>query len=291
MQAEPSRVAIVTGAGNGLGKAYAIALARSGVRVVVNDLGGEDGDAARSPAEAVVDEIERFGGEAYAAICSVTDEAGVAAMVDETINRWGRIEILINNAGILRSRGFARTDIADFKMLIDVNLIGAAICSHAVWEQMRAQGHGRILMTTSEGALYPTPGAAGYAAAKLGLVGLMNSLSAEGAKYDIRVNSIAPAAATRMTADLLAPADFARLTHESVVAAALFLVGEDAPRGTVLAAGAGRFERAYISHTRVVRLPDDEFEPACVAARFDAISDREDDAVPLAAYSVSRADD
>ncbi|PKQ00880.1 MAG: hypothetical protein CVT74_01830 [Alphaproteobacteria bacterium HGW-Alphaproteobacteria-13] len=175
MQAESDRrVAIVTGAGNGLGKAYAIALARRGVRVVVNDLGSE--------AEAVAEEIGRFGGEAFAARCSVTDEQAVPAMVADAIGRWGRIDVLINNAGILRSRGFARTELADFKALVDVNLIGAAVCSHAVWEQMRAQGHGRILMTTSEGALYPTPGAAGYAAAKLGLVGLMNSLSAEGAK-------------------------------------------------------------------------------------------------------------
>jgi len=284
MQAEPDhRVAVITGAGNGLGKAYAIALARSGVRVVVNDLGPE--------AEAVAEEIRRFGGEALAACCSVTDEQAVPAMIMETIERWGRIDILVNNAGILRSRGFARTDLADFKALVDVNLIGAAVCSHAVWEPMRAQGHGRILMTTSEGALYPTPGAAGYAAAKLGLVGLMNSLSVEGAKYDIRVNSIAPAAATRMTADLLAPADFARLTHESVVAAALYLVGDDAPSGVILAAGAGRFERAYISHTRGLRLPDAEFLPERIAAHFDAISDRSGDAVPRSAYSVSRSGD
>lgn len=284
MHAEADRrVAIVTGAGNGLGRAYAVALARGGVRVVVNDLGHE--------AQAVAEEIGRFGGEAFAACCSVTDEQAVPAMVADAIGRWGRVDVLINNAGILRSRGFARTDLADFKALVDVNLIGAAVCSHAVWEPMRAQGHGRILMTTSEGALYPTPGAAGYAAAKLGLVGLMNSLSVEGAKYDIRVNSIAPAAATRMTADLLSPADFARLTHESVVAAALYLVGEDAPNGVVLAAGAGRFERAYISHTRGIRLPDGDFAPARIAARFDAISDRSGDAVPRAAYSVSRPGD
>jgi NAD(P)-dependent dehydrogenase (short-subunit alcohol dehydrogenase family) len=288
MQAETSRrVAIVTGAGTGLGRAYALALARSGVRLVVNDLGAEEGSAAA----AVTEEITGFGGEAFAAGCSVTDEAGVAAMVAETIARWGRIDILVNNAGILRSRGFARTDLADFRALVDVNLIGAAVCSHAVWEQMRVQGRGRILMTTSEGALYPTPGAAGYAAAKLGLVGLMNSLSVEGAKYDIRVNSIAPAAATQMTADLLPPADFARLTHESVVAAALFLVGEDAPNGAILAAGAGRFERAYISHTRGIRLPDAEFLPERIAAHFDAISDRSGDAVPRSAYSVSRSED
>lgn len=279
-----NRVAIVTGAANGLGKAYALALASDGIKVVINDLD--------SPAvNAVVDEIRSLGGEALAACCSVTDEAGVAAMVAETLERWGRIDILINNAGILRTRGFVRTDMADFRLLVEVNLMGAAICSHAVWEQMRVQGYGRILMTTSEGALYPTPGAAGYAAAKLGLVGLMNSLSAEGAKYDIRVNSIAPAAATQMTAELLPPADFARLTHESVVAAALYLIGDDAPSGTVLAAGGGRFERAYISHTSGVRLPDDQFKPQAVAAHFDAISDRTGDAVPRAAYSASRPGD
>jgi NAD(P)-dependent dehydrogenase (short-subunit alcohol dehydrogenase family) len=286
------KVAIVTGAANGLGKAYALALAKAGARLVVNDLGGDSKGVGRSnlAAKAVADDITAMGGEALASDCSVTDEAGIRAMVDRVTDRWGRVDILINNAGILQPRHFARVDMADFRQVVDVNLMGAAICSHAVWNIMREQGYGRILMTTSEGALYPVPGAAGYAAAKLGLVGLMNALSVEGREHGIRVNSIAPAAATRMTKDMLNAGDFLRMGPESVVATALYLVSDAAPTGATLAVGAGRIERAFVTHSRGVELDASQLTPAEVAAHFAAISDRAGDSAPDGLHSVARVE-
>ena len=284
------RVAIVTGAANGLGKAYAQALAQAGARVVVNDLGGDsrgsgsDGSAAR----AIADDIIAQGGDALASNCSVTDEPGVRDMVERARERWGRVDILINNAGILQGRHFSRVDMSQFRKVVDVNLMGSAICSHAVWNLMREQGYGRILMTTSEGALYPVPGAASYAAAKLGVVGLMNALSVEGKAYGIRVNSIAPAAATRMTEEMLSAEDFARMGPETVVAAALFLVSEDAPACATLAAGAGRYERAFVTHSRGVEMASGELTPAGVASRFAEISDRTGDEAPQGFHAVAR---
>lgn len=284
------RVAIVTGAANGLGRAYALALAKAGARVVVNDLGGDSRGAGSdgSAAQVVADEIVANGGEAFADGCSVADEAGVAAMVDRARDRWGRVDILINNAGILQGRNFSRVDMAEFRKVVDVNLMGSAICTHAVWNLMREQGYGRILMTTSEGALYPVPGAASYAAAKLGVVGLMNALSVEGQAYGIHVNSIAPAAATRMTRDMLSAADFARMGPETVVAAALYLVSEDAPTCATLAAGAGRYERAFVTHSRGVEMESGQWTAADVAARFAEISDRSGDQAPQGFHAVAR---
>ncbi len=283
------RVAIVTGAGNGLGRAYALALAKLGARVVVNDLAPGPADAdAGSGAAAVAEEIVAQGGTAMAAVCSVTDETAVGEMVDRTMAHWGRIDILINNAGILLPRNFGRVDIADFRKVVEVNLMGSAICAHAVWSAMGEAGYGRILMTTSEGALYPVPGAASYAAAKLGVVGLMNSLSAEGQRHGIHVNSIAPAAATRMTRAILSAADFARLGVEPAVAAALFLVGDDAPTGVTLAAGGGRFERAYITHTAGVEIGGDGLSAGAVAERFAEISARRGDEAPEGQHSVAQ---
>jgi NAD(P)-dependent dehydrogenase (short-subunit alcohol dehydrogenase family) len=200
------RVAIVTGAGGGLGRAYALELARRGAKVVVNDLGGaRDGSGVSDAAQKVVEEIEAAGGTAIANGASVTEQAQVEAMVAEARERWGGVHILINNAGILRDKSFANMTMDDFRAVVDVHLIGSANCTKAVWETMRAQAYGRILMTTSSTGLYGNFGQANYGAAKLGLAGFAKTLHLEGAKYDIRVNALAPTAATRMTEDIFPP--------------------------------------------------------------------------------------
>ena len=193
------RVAIVTGAGGGLGRAHALALAARGAKVVVNDLGGaRDGSGhSLTAAEAVVAEIRAAGGLAIANGASVTDWDAVHAMVQQAVDTWGRVDILVNNAGILRDKSFAKMDLADFRLVMDVHLMGAVHCAKAVWPHMQAQNYGRILMTTSSSGLYGNFGQSNYSAAKLALVGLMQTLAIEGAKHGIRVNSLAPTAATR----------------------------------------------------------------------------------------------
>jgi NAD(P)-dependent dehydrogenase (short-subunit alcohol dehydrogenase family) len=276
------RVAIVTGAGNGLGKAYALELARRGAKVVVNDLGGaRDGSGgSASAAEAVAEEIRAGVGEAIANHSSVSDEAGVAAMIAEAHGQWGRIDVLINNAGILRDKSFAKMTIDEFRAVIDVHLIGSAICTKAVWEIMREQAYGRILMTTSSTGLYGNFGQANYGAAKLGLVGLMNTLALEGAKYNVHVNTVAPLAATRMTEDIMPPEILAKTGPEAVVPAALFLVSENAPNKVTLCAGGGGVERAYVTLTRGIHAEAGALTPELVAERFEAIGGREGELVP-----------
>jgi NAD(P)-dependent dehydrogenase (short-subunit alcohol dehydrogenase family) len=274
------QVAIVTGAGGGLGREHALALAARGARVVVNDLGGgRDGSGgSATAAEAVVAEIIAAGGEAMANAASVTDAEAVEAMVAEVMARWGRIDILVNNAGILRDKSFAKMDLADFRLVMDVHLMGAVHCTKAVWEIMRAQNYGRIVMTTSSSGLFGNFGQANYGAAKMALVGLMQTLAIEGAKNDIRVNALAPTAHTRMTEDLQG-LPLEALGPELVSPGLLYLVSRDAPTRAILAAGAGGFERAYVTLTQ----GDFAFGPDAaeqVAARFDAISDRENEIVP-----------
>lgn len=283
------RVAIVTGAGNGLGRAYALELARRGAKIVVNDLGGaRDGTGtSQTAAQDVVDEITVTGGEAFANAGSVTDEENVAAMVAEAKARWGRVDILMNNAGILRDKSFAKMSIADFRLIVDVHLMGAAICTKAVWDTMREQNYGRILMTTSATGLYGNFGQSNYGAAKLGLVGFMNSLGIEGAKNNVHVNTIAPAAATRMTEDILPAEVLEKMGPETVVPAALFLVSEGAPNRATIAAGAGGFERAHITLTRGIRVGPGELTPETVGAQFDAISSREGEIVPDGVFAQS----
>ena len=276
------RVAIVTGAGGGLGRQHALALAARGAKVVVNDLGGTlDGQGGTpTAAQAVVDEIRAAGGEAIASGASVTDMAAVQAMVADAIEAWGRVDILVNNAGILRDKSFTKMDLADFRLVMDVHLMGAVHCCKAVWDTMRAQNYGRIVMTTSSSGLYGNFGQSNYGAAKMALVGLMQTLSIEGAKNDLRVNCLAPTAATRMTENLMPEAVLKLLVPGAVTPGLLALVAEDAPTRAILCAGAGSFERAYVTLTEglFVGQPEDAVER--VVERFDAISDRTRETVP-----------
>lgn len=258
------RVAIVTGAGAGLGRCHALGLAARGARVVVNDFG--------AGARAVVDEIEAAGGQAMAHGADVSDADAVGDMVAKTMDRWGRIDVLINNAGILRDKTFAKMDMADFARVIDVHLMGSAECCHAVWPIMRAQGYGRIVLTSSGSGLYGNFGQANYGAAKAAMVGLMNVLHLEGARDDIRVNTLAPTAATAMTQALLPEAALALLAPETITPGVLFLASEDAPSRTILSAGAGTFAVTRITETQGTLIEGD-ITPEAVAANWDAITD------------------
>lgn len=270
-----NRVAIVTGAGGGLGRAYALELAARGAKVVVNDFGGSrDGTGGASEAaEKVVAEIRSKGGVAIADAGNVTKFEDMQALAKRTVEEFGRIDILINNAGILRDKSFAKMEMADFRAVVDVHLIGSANASRAVWDVMKGQNYGRILMTTSTSGVYGNFGQSNYGAAKAGLVGLMNVLHFEGDKYDIHINAIAPTAATRMTGDVLDEEMLVRLAPENVVPAALFLVSEQAPSRTVLLAGAGTVARMAIVESEGVYLPKGERTPEAVAAAFSKIDD------------------
>jgi NAD(P)-dependent dehydrogenase (short-subunit alcohol dehydrogenase family) len=250
------RVAIVTGAGRGLGREHALGLARRGAKVVVNDFGGaRDGEGHSSEvADAVVAEIEALGGEAMAHGTSVTDEAGVADMVGKAVAKWGRIDILIANAGVLRDKSFAKMEIEDFRFVVETHLMGTVICAKAVWDGMRERNYGRIVVTTSSSGLYGNFGQSNYGAAKMGLVGLMQTLKLEGQKADIRVNAIAPVAATRMTEDIF-PADILpKFAPEEVTPGMLYLASDEAPTGAILSAGAGVFALSRIVETHGVSL-------------------------------------
>lgn len=269
------QVAIVTGAGHGLGRSHALALAERGARVVVNDLGGaRDGTGSSlSAAEEVVAEIEAAGGEAVANGADVKDQSAVKEMVDDAISRWGRVDVLINNAGVLRDKSFAKMSIEDFQFVVGVHLLGTAVCTKAVWSQMREQHYGRIVVTSSSSGLYGNFGQANYGAAKLGVVGLMNTLRAEGAKYDIRVNALAPVAHTRMTAELLPDEAKELLKPEEVTPGVIFLVSKDAPNGIILAAGAGGYAAARIYETPGIWLAKEDRTPEKIASSIDAILD------------------
>lgn len=271
------QVAIVTGAGQGLGRSHAMALAERGAKVVVNDLGGaRDGTGSSSTAaESVVREIEALGGEAIADGADVTDRDAVRQMVDAALDRWGRIDILINNAGILRDKSFQNMTLDDFELVVAVHLLGTANCTHTVWGHMRDRGYGRILVTSSSSGLYGNFGQANYGAAKMGVVGLMNTLRAEGAKYDIRVNALAPVAHTRMTDELLPEEAKDLLRPEEVTPGVLYLVSADAPNGVILAAGAGGYAATRIYETAGIWLPPGERTPEAIASRFDEVLDPE----------------
>ncbi|MBK8665963.1 MAG: SDR family NAD(P)-dependent oxidoreductase [Burkholderiales bacterium] len=276
------RVAIVTGAGGGLGRLHALALAERGAKVLVNDLGGAvDGSGgSASAAQQVVDEIKAQGGEAIANGASVTDFDAVQAMVQQAIDTWGRVDVLVNNAGILRDKSFAKMDLADFRLVLDVHLMGAVHLCKAAWPHMVAQKYGRIVMTTSSTGLYGNFGQANYGAAKLALVGLMQTLAIEGAKHDIRVNCLAPTAATRMTEGLLPAEVLQAIRPEAVVPAMLVAVSEQAPSRTIFCAGAGSYEAAHITLTRGVHLGLTADTPERLLAALDEVTARSGETVP-----------
>lgn len=267
------KVAIITGAGGGLGRSHALELARHGAKVVVNDL-------AKEAADSVAKEIEAAGGAAIAMAASVTDEDAIANMVRQTLDHWGRIDILINNAGILRDKSFAKMDIADFRTVVDVHLMGSAICTKAVWAAMRAQNYGRIVMTTSSSGLYGNFGQANYGAAKMALVGLMQTLAIEGAKYNIKVNSLAPTAATQMTGGVLSEEALAQLDPALVSPGLVQLIGEDAPTRTILCAGGGHFAVANVTLTDGAQIGGGDNAAAKVAHDWRRVIDRSGEIVP-----------
>ncbi len=260
------RVAIVTGAGAGLGRAHALGLASRGAKVVVNDL-------SLVNARSVAEEIVAAGGQAQAIAASVADLQQVDDMVKQVMQSWGRVDVLVNNAGILRDKSFSKMDMADFRLIVDVHLLGSAYCTKAVWDIMRAQNYGRIIMTTSGSGIYGNFGQANYGAAKSGVVGLMNVLASEGRKNDVRVNALAPTAATAMTEGVLTPESLELLAPESVTPGLLFLAGEDAPTGIILGAGAGSFAIAQMIESEGVHLSGDDLSPEGIAARFADLSD------------------
>ncbi len=276
------RVAIVTGAGGGLGKQHALALAARGAKVVVNDLGGDvrgEGGSV-SAAQAVVDEIRAAGGEAIANGASVTDFAAVEKMVQQAMDTWGRVDILVNNAGILRDKSFAKMTLDDFRLVMEVHVMGAVHCTKAVWPIMQAQNYGRVVMTTSSSGLYGNFGQANYGAAKMALAGLMQTLSIEGEKYGIRVNCLAPTAATRMTEGLMPQAVLDALEPAAVTPAMLVMASEGAPNRTILCAGAGSFEAAQITLTQGIHLGTGADVPERLAAALPQVVDAAGQLVP-----------
>ncbi|MEL6521221.1 MAG: SDR family NAD(P)-dependent oxidoreductase [Pseudomonadota bacterium] len=263
-----NQVAVVTGAGGGLGRCHALELGRRGAKVVVNDLGDS--------AERVASEIRDTGGEAIASTANVARFADCEAMVTAAVDQWGRIDVLINNAGILRDKSFGKMDMSDWAAVVDVHLNGSAYCSRAVWNVMKDQGYGRILMTTSSSGIYGNFGQANYGAAKMGLIGLMNTLVIEGAKSGIRVNCLSPTAATAMTEGVLSDDIMAALAPEHVTPAAIYLVSQNAPNRCIMYAGAGCYGVVRISESQGVRLAGTDQTAESLAMQFADIADMTD---------------
>ena len=271
------RVAIVTGSAGGLGRSHVRYLARKGARVVVNDL-------SQNAADSVAREVTDAGGKALAIAGSVTDERAMGAMVGRVVDEWGRVDILVNNAGILRDKSFAKMSLDDFRLVVDVHLMGAVICTKAVWDMMRERRYGRIVTTTSSSGLYGNFGQANYGAAKMALVGLMQTLALEGEKHGIRVNCLAPSAATAMTEAILPPEALARLTPEEVSPGLVALVGDDAPTRMILLAGAGSFECAHVTMTQGVHLADRARAGEALCDQLQEVSSRAGEVVPATGW-------
>jgi NAD(P)-dependent dehydrogenase (short-subunit alcohol dehydrogenase family) len=272
------KVAIVTGAGGGIGKEHALELARRGAKVVVNDLGGSvDGSGASDAANEVVDIIKSEGGEAISSGASVTDLQAVKAMVNQTMDEWGRIDILVNNAGILRDKSFHKVTLDDFDLVMDVHFQGSLNCTHTIYPIMREQEYGRIIFTSSASGVFGNFGQTNYGSAKMAMIGLMNTLKIEGQNKNVFTNSITPVAYTRMTESLI-PEDFGKnLQSEYITPAVIYLAGEDAPNGTIMAAGAGVFSRIFIHETMGVSLGmGEDMTPENIQANWDKISDMTD---------------
>lgn len=283
-------VAIVTGAGRGLGRSHALELARRGAKVVVNDLGvSRDGTAISSAAaDQVVQEIREMGGEAFASPCSVTETQSVQSMVDATMARWGRIDILVNNAGFLRDRSFSKMSLDDFEAIVDVHLMGAVRCTKAVWDIMKAQNYGRIVMTTSSSGLFGNFGQANYGAAKMALVGLMQTLAIEGQKYGVHVNCLAPSAATRMTEELFPEEELTMLSPESVTPGVIYLAARNAPTKTILCAGAGVFACSHVTLAEGIYVGDGPMAAERIALNAERLMDRERETVPSTGFEQSK---
>ncbi len=268
------QVVIVTGSGNGLGKSHVLEFARRGARVVVNDLGGTlDGTGTGSAAaQEVVAQIEAEGGEAMANGANVSDYRQVVAMVSDAIDRWGRVDVLVNNAGILRDKTFGKMELADFAAVVDVHLFGAVNCTKAVWGKMCEQEYGRIVLTSSSSGIYGNFGQTNYGAAKMGLIGFMNALWLEGQKFGIKVNALSPIAATRMTENLIPEPILAMLEPEAVTPAVIFIASEDAPNRQIIAAGAGVYAKVVIQETPGIFLPVDQRDAEHIAAAWEQIA-------------------
>ena len=269
------KVVIVTGAGGGLGREHALEFARRGAKVVVNDLGGSvDGNGASDSANEVVEQIKSEGGDAIANGASVTDLDAVKGMVDETMMKWGRVDVLVNNAGILRDKSFHKISIEDFNLVMSVHFQGTLNCTHTVFPIMREQNYGRIIFTSSSSGVFGNFGQSNYGSAKMAMVGLMNTLKIEGQKYNIHTNSITPVAYTRMTDGLLPEEVGESLQPEYVTPAVIYLSGVEAPNGAIVSAGAGVYSRIFIHETDGVSLGmGKEMTPENIAANWDSISD------------------
>ena len=273
-----NKVAIVTGAGGGIGKEHALELAKRGAKVVVNDLGGTvDGSGASDAANEVVELIKSNGGDAFANGASVTDLNAVKAMVDQTMHQWGRIDILVNNAGILRDKSFHKVTMEDFNLVMDVHFQGSLNCTHTIFPIMREQEYGRIIFTSSSSGVFGNFGQTNYGSAKMAMVGLMNTLKLEGQNKNVYSNAITPVAYTRMTEGLI-PEDFGKnLQPEYITPAMIYLASENAPNGAIVAAGAGVFSRIFIHETMGVSLGmGEDMTPENIDANWDKISDMTD---------------